>query len=360
MSTTISQCPMSYAIFAVTLGCCLALVATGCMSPGPRPIPSPTATLGAWDPFVLNTRLGRGVNLGNALEAPKEGQWGVTLREKYFELIRQAGFQSVRIPIRWSAHAAKDAPYRIEPAFFERVDWAIEQAFARGLLAIINVHHYEELTQDPEGHRQRFLALWEQIADHYRNYPPELLFELLNEPSDNLTPEMWNDLLAEALAVVRRSNPQRSVIVGPGNWNNILALDHLQLPADDHHLIATVHYYEPFHFTHQGAEWVQGSQAWLGTRWQGTRAEQKAIERDLDIAATWAKKNGPPLFLGEFGAYSKADMASRVAWTAYVARQAEARGMSWAYWEFCAGFGVYDRVREQWNQDLLRALIPQD
>jgi hypothetical protein len=62
------------------------------------------------DAFEQNVHLGRGVNLGNALEAPKEGEWGVTLREEYFHLIAEAGFDSVRIPIRWSAHAALTEP----------------------------------------------------------------------------------------------------------------------------------------------------------------------------------------------------------------------------------------------------------
>jgi endoglucanase len=32
--------------------------------------------------------------------------------------------------------------------------------------------------------------------------------------------------------------------------------------------------------------------------------------------------------------------------------------MSWAYWEFGAGFGVYDREQNRWNDALLRALVP--
>lgn len=306
----------------------------------------------------LNQRLGRGVNLGNALEAPREGEWGVVLQEEYFDLIRNAGFNSVRIPIRWSAHAAREAPYTIDPEFFARVDWAVEQALSRKLLVVVNMHHYEEIFEDPHGERERFIALWEQIAAHYQSYPDELLFELLNEPHERLTPRLWNTLLAETLQAVRKTNPGRVVVIGPGEWNSIAGLSMLELPSDPN-LIVTVHYYDPFTFTHQGAEWVSGSSAWLGTTWEGTPAQQRAITRDLDRAAAWAAAHGVPIFLGEFGAYGRADMESRVRWTRFVARQAEARGMSWAYWEFCAGFGVYDPVRRAWRQELLEALIPQ-
>ena len=78
--------------------------------------------------FELAKRLGRGVNLGNALEAPREGAWGMELQAEYFALIRRAGFDSVRLPVRWSAHAGTRAPYTIDPQFFARVDWAIAEA----------------------------------------------------------------------------------------------------------------------------------------------------------------------------------------------------------------------------------------
>jgi endoglucanase len=39
-------------------------------------------------------------------------------------------------------------------------------------------------------------------------------------------------------------------------------------------------------------------------------------------------------------------------------RQAmEARGMSWSYWEFAAGFGVYDPVKLSFRQGLLDSLL---
>jgi len=85
-------------------------------------------------------KLGRGINLGNALEAPKEGEWGVQLKAEYFPAIKKAGFATVRLPVRWSAHAQKEAPYTIDAKFAERVDWAVDQALANGLNIIVNVH----------------------------------------------------------------------------------------------------------------------------------------------------------------------------------------------------------------------------
>src|SRR5689334_6429272 len=78
-------------------------------------------------------KLGRGMNFGNALEAPNEGEWGVTLKADYFRAIKEAGFDTIRLPVRWSAHAQADAPYTIDPVFAKRIDWAIDQAVANKL-----------------------------------------------------------------------------------------------------------------------------------------------------------------------------------------------------------------------------------
>jgi endoglucanase len=118
------------------------------------------------DAHAYNRVLGRGINLGNTFEEPGERSWGVTLQASDFEVIKEAGFDSVRIPIRWSVHAATEAPYKINPAFFKRVDWAIDQALSRKLAAVINVHHYGEMDRDPVNNFPRLLALWKQIALH--------------------------------------------------------------------------------------------------------------------------------------------------------------------------------------------------
>jgi endoglucanase len=309
------------------------------------------------DIFAANKALGRAINLGNALEAPSEGEWGVTLEAGYFKAIKAAGFDTVRVPIRWSAHAAAGAPYTIDPKFFARVDWVLDQAAANRLNAVLNIHHYSGMEKDPDKHLPRLVGLWKQIALRYKDRPPTVYFELLNEPHGKLTEAKWNATIPPVLAEIRKTNPSRPVIVGPGQWNGIRALSKLQLP-DDPRLIVTVHYYSPFEFTHQGAEWADPKVRNLrDIPWQGTEKEMATLRKDLDVAATWAKEHNRPIFLGEFGAYSKADMASRARWTRAVVREAEARGFSWAYWEFCAGFGAFDSQKGQWREPLLKALM---
>jgi endoglucanase len=308
--------------------------------------------------FLANKKLGRGINLGNALDAPSEGEWGLTLQAEYFDRIKEAGFQSVRIPVRWATHTGPAPEFQVDRAFLERVDWAIDQALSRGLAAIINAHHDDDLYKDPAKHEARLLATWKQVAARHKDRPDSLCFELLNEPNGALTDESWQALFPKLLAIVRESNPKRAVLIGPGHWNNVDNLKSLSLPEDDRMLIATFHYYSPFHFTHQGADWVQGSQAWKGETWSGTPAQREALTRDFAKAEKYSRENHRPISLGEFGAFSAADMDSRATWTAAVAREAERLGFSWAYWEFASGFGAYDKDTGTWRAPLKVALVP--
>lgn len=305
---------------------------------------------------VVESRMRRGINIGNALEAPREGEWGVYIRDEYFRIIREAGFDTVRIPIRWSAHAENNPPYRIDEDFFNRVDWVVNKSLEQDLTTIINIHHYEEIMQDPLGQMDRFIALWSQISERYKDYPEKLFFELLNEPYGKLTDEKWNMLLRKTVEIIRRTNPSRKIIIGPTGWNSVYNLKGLVIPEDEN-IIVTFHFYTPFEFTHQGAEWVNPSPT-VGRKWLGTKDEKKQITDELNMAVEWATQHGNvSLFMGEFGAYSKADMGSRVRWTHFVAREAEKRGIAWCYWEFCAGFGAYDPDKGEWRTELFNALI---
>jgi endoglucanase len=351
----------------------------------------PAAGPGRWPPGPPGKpRLARGINFGNALDAPNEGDWGVVLAAADFARVRDAGFDHVRLPVRFSGHASSEAPYAIEPAFLARVDWAIAHALAAGLAVVVDMHHYEELTKDPDAHAARFVGLWARIAEHYRGAPEGLCFELLNEPHDHLSADRWNDLLARALAVVRAAHPSRTVIVEGVDWASAKNLrDTLRVP-DDPAIVATFHMYQPILFTHQGASWMPPEFQTTGVRFPGpppapivpiaaARAPGREWARDwfarydreppatnpsgpstiaeqLDMAAAFARARHVPVYMGEFGAIDRADMASRVAWTRAVRVEAERRGFGWAYWDDGAGFAVYDRSRGAWVPELLAAL----
>lgn len=313
------------------------------------------------DPFETNRKLGRGINLGNALDAPKGVTWGVELKEEYFDVIKAAGFDSVRLPVRWSAYAALEAPYTIEPAWFAKVDWAINECLKRGLPVSVDLHHYREVYADPAPHKARTIALWKQIAEHYKGYPDGLVFELFNEPDEAFIADTWNEWLVEILAVVRPHHPDRTLLVGSAEDSIISYLNDLKLPENDRNIIVTVHCYHPLSFTHQGAEWFSWIKAdkWLGNTWTGTPDQIANLNAEFDHAAAWGKAHNRPINLGEFGAIRMCDPASRAAWTKAIADAAVSRGMSFHYWEFCAFyFGLYDPATKTFNQPLLDALLP--
>ena len=308
------------------------------------------------DAFAQVKRLGRGVNVIGYDPLWKDRSKG-RFQETHFKKIAAAGFQHIRIPLHPFRDVPKDAQPKLTEDYLKTMDWAVDQALANKLAVILDFHEFQTMAKDPEGLKPAYLAMWRQIAERQRDRPRDVVFELLNEPNGKLTPELWNQYLAAALAVVRQSNPTRTVIVGPGQWNNINQLEKLELPADDRNLIVTVHYYSPFEFTHQGTSWTNMKDK-TGVKWEATEKQRQAIEKDFAKAQAWATAQKRPLYLGEFGAYDKADMDSRVRWTSFVVREAERLGWGWGYWQFTGDFVLYDLKNEQWVEPILRALVP--
>jgi endoglucanase len=309
------------------------------------------------DAFAQNQRMARGVNIigydpiWNDFEARR-------FRSDHFRIIKEGGFSTVRINLHPFRHMDQSDDYRLPETWFSTLDWALENALANDLMVILDFHEFTAMADDPENKKEIFLSFWRQVAPRYRNLSGNVLFEILNEPNGQLTPELWNEFLPEALAIVRASNPVRTVVIGPGNWNQIDYLDELELPADDRNIIVTVHYYSPHHFTHQGAPWSEGSEEWLGITW-GTEEDKQAVVADFQRAQDWAVANDRPILLGEFGAYERAGIESRVSYTSFVARTAESFGWSFTAWQFDSDFIVYDIDRGEWNEPIYRALVPE-
>lgn len=327
--------------------------------------------------------LKRGVNLGNGWEAPPPHSWGIKFTTEDIDHIADEGFDHIRVPVAWHFHLKpKDGVYEIDPDFLTEIEPVLRRALERNLHVMLNWHHFNDLTADPAAHLERFKSGWDAIARHFQSWPPELFFELLNEPCDALTTAVANPIYQDTIGIIRRSNPQRTLVVSPGHWGIIGELENLRLPDADENIIVTVHCYDPFHFTHQGAGWA-GLQALSGVQYPGppdsplkvpdslmdhqgvvsfiehynrnpgeqNPSSPRVIRNLLDTARVWSLHFGRPVHLGEFGAYQTGDKASRERYLRDVRTLAEERGIPWTLWEWKAGFGYWD---PKTNQALFR------
>ena len=315
------------------------------------PAPAAVATTGA------TLRLGKCVNVSNMLEAPREGDWGRAIAADDFTQIAAQGFATVRLPVRFSNHAATTAPYAIEPAFMDRVEQVVDSARAAGLRVILDLHHYEDpqgnVFTDPAGQAARFAALWKQIGERFRTKDANVWFELLNEPHGTLTHANLRAVLDPALREVRLTNPTRPVVIGGESWSGINSLATLPLP-DDAYLVATFHYYDPFAFTHQGAPWITPVMPTGVLFPSGTDAADLAA--NVQKARDFIARTGRPLFLGEFGAYEGIPLAQRVTYYATVHDAFAAAGVDSCAWAYTNTMPLRDPASGAWITQLLDAI----
>jgi endoglucanase len=276
---------------------------------------------------------------------------------RHFTEIRKAGFDFVRVNLQAFRHM--DAQNKLDPRWLAKLDDVVREARKAGLGVILDEHDFNPCSEDLAVCRVKLSAFWSQVAPRFAKAPRSVAFELLNEPHAQLDASAWNAFLPALLAIVRHSNPKRIVVVGPTSWNSFRELPNLKLPGD-RNLLVTFHYYDPFHFTHQGASWAGEEVKNLrGVTW-GSEAERAAVRADFDKVAAWSKANNRPILLGEFGAYDKSGtpLDLRVAYTAAVRGEAERRGFGWAYWQFEGDFVVWDMPAQRWVEPIRRALIP--
>src|SRR5438270_877136 len=170
-------------------------------SPGIEAFPPMAGTSppgGSGAAWATAAAMGRGVNFGNMLEGTQEGVWvpwgALPVRDEFIDVTAAAGFATVRLPVRWSNHAAAATPFTIDPAFFTRVESIIDKLLAKGLYVVLDMHHYHQLDGDPLDSGEfavdnavldvRFLSLWQQIAGRFSGKSNRLLFDLYNEPHE--------------------------------------------------------------------------------------------------------------------------------------------------------------------------------
>lgn len=317
--------------------------------------------------------LKRGINFGNGWEAPPDQSWGIRFTTEDVDHAADEGFDHLRIPVAWHHYLTRgENGWKISPKLLADLDPVLKRATDRNLRVLLDWHHFDDFTKNPEANLSRFVEGWETIARHYKSSSPLVFFELLNEPCDRLTTESLGAVYQKTIRAIRAIDPKRIIVASPGQWAQVSELERLSLPDDDR-VIVTVHCYEPFQFTHQGAGWV-GLQDFKGIQYPGppttpfqipaslkdnsgvvafvfgyntlptsnNPSSAHPVRRTLLEAREWADHFGRPVHLGEFGAHQAGDDASRARYLKDVRTLSEQLRIPWTMWEWKAGFGYWD------------------
>ena len=357
-------------------------------------------------------RMGAGWNLGNSLDANSgddshmwieaysartnetyETAWGqpVTTRA-LFHMFKEAGYNAIRIPVTWYPHMGtiqlqwenedwhwdKSAwtGYEVDPGWMARVKEVVDYVIDEGMYCILNVHHDTGAAStawlvagEPEfeAAKPRYQALWQQIAETFKDYDARLLFESYNEmldPYDSwcfasfATPARYDaDVAASAyrginqyaklfVETVRASggnNALRNLVIntygacsGDGTWNSHLTdpLAQLELPEAPGHLAVEVHSY------------------WEADKFDAQKADIDRLFNNLDQHIV--RRLGVPAIIGEWGGGNVSDeVAARFA--GYFSQKAHDAGIAAFMWMGLSD--GEDRAVPKWTMPLTKDAI---
>jgi len=96
-----------------------------------------------------------------------------------------------------------------------------------------------------EHFQDRFVALWEELARRFRDHSAVAAYELLNEPEPpNDDCAVWNQLHRRTTEVVRRIDPDRTIVLDSVKYANPHCFSGLELSGDPN-TVYSFHNYQP-------------------------------------------------------------------------------------------------------------------
>ena len=328
-----------------------------------------------------------GWNLGNTFDAYNgyslhakgtgmETSWvGAKTTPGLIAAIKEAGFNTIRIPVSWHNHV--DENNVIDAEWIDRVREVADWALDLGMYVIVNTHHDNDVKYyyPDEAHYSRskeyLSAVWNQMAEKFKDCDDHLILESMNEPRLVGTVYEWNwtnnssecqqaaeyinELNQLFVNIVRSSggnNATRYLAVPAycaAPWNAVRKVFRIPDDTAENRIIVSAHAYTPYNFA-------------LNT---GSSDKRFDLEKDQnkkseiagfmnDLYNTFIK-NGIPVMMDEFGALDKnGNLQDRVNFTAYYVASASARGITCVWWDnhnFTGSgerFGLIERNTLKW------------
>lgn len=354
--------------------------------------------------------MGAGWNLGNQLESanngtPCETNWGnPTISESLIKAVKNAGFQSIRVPVSYLSKIGSDSNYTIDSDWLDRVQEVVDMCIENDLYVIINMHGdgYNSIDggwllcngSDQTTIRKKYKACWKQIAKRFKNYDQHLIFESMNEEFDGTygTPNTTyysninklNQIFVDTVRQTGGNNAKRWLMI-PG-WNTDIeytAGDYgFELPTDSYlsssiasgekRIMISVHYYNPWDFC--GAESSSYTQ-WGSTATNSSKVpsygDASYINYAFGLLQTKFTSQGYPVVIGEYGAidksaYDSKNTACRAEFASTVCTYAKKYGCVPMWWDNGVtgtyGFALFNRytykVTQQSIIDAIMSVYP--
>jgi aryl-phospho-beta-D-glucosidase BglC (GH1 family) len=274
--------------------------------------------------------MGTGFNLGNTFESNINATTP-SVNKQIIDLYYEAGMRHIRIPVTWMdgfTNNLADVNGNLNTSHprLQDLKEVVDYALLKKMYVVINTHHEHWIKNHYDGtsaYNSKFANLWSGIATFFKEYPPQLLFDVINEPEGmlgqwsgtayplptNAVQLEWtravNKIGYEAIRATGLKNSTRVIMVEPngqGNQGMIEEVypDKASLPGggSDVHLAIQVHTYDPWAFCGE-----TGSNA----AFPGVTSIENAIKK---VGLHSALLNVPVNY-GEFGVGRKANTTDR-------------------------------------------------
>lgn len=283
--------------------------------------------------------IGRCVNYAGQLDAEKQAAWMRPVVDADFPYMKRTGFDTLRLPVNF-AHSAGPAPgFAIDAKLLKDVHHVVDKALAAGLNVILDNHFENALYTDLTWGKARLTAIWKQLSVEFKDAPANVYFEIWNEP---VKPFLNKDIMAisaPALAEIRKNNPTRPVIMSSAWGDDVNALHDLELP-DDRYVVPTIHYYDPYEFTHQGAFFTKTALP-TGVTF-GSAADYAKLDSALAKVKAYIARTGRVPFVGEYGAYEGIPMTQRAKYHDVISHAFASIGIQSCVWGYANSFPIRD------------------
>ena len=313
----------------------------------------------------LPLNIGGGINL-SLLEHSWENADDLlnTDIEPKLKAIKNIGFKTVRLPIAFDMFLQPNSS-NLRTELINKLGDTYNKCKTLGLSLIVT-YHYGKIYYGSDNRyteRERILWMWKQVQNKFRGMGYEdLFFELYNEPTEER--KAWKEDAIFLVNGLRWEDKERYYIVGGTNYNNAdELLDFGKL--DDEKIFYTIHFYEPFLFTHQGAEWAKDKTYITNVPYPynkkkmpsltgqaiGTAVEQdytkypaegtkEFIALRLRRIVDECKKNNMPLICTEAGVIASADDKSRNQYLQDITCIMNELGIPLTLWDFDQRFSI--------------------